>query len=278
MVKNSHKNKITGESHMLNRRWFMALTGVIGLLSLLAGGAVHAEGKSLKVVTSSTFRSTLEEVLPAFEARTGIKVELLIGPSMGATVDAIPTRLGRGEDLDVLVMIGAALDDLIKQGKVAADSKMVLAKSGIGIMVKAGAPHPDVSTPEALKQTLLAAKSAAWSDSASGVYIQKEMLAKLGIAEQVLPKGKTIPADPVGWGIAKGESEIGFQQLSELKPLKGIDILGPLPGDLQKISLVSAGVVGASKSADASRQLIAYLTSPEVKQAITSNGMEPVGK
>ena len=264
---------------MLNRRDFLALsaaTGAYATSGLI--GQARADAAPLQVVTSSTFRAALETLLPQFQAATGIKATILIGPSMGTTTDAIPMRLQRGENLDVLIMIGAALEDLIKQGKVLPDSKAVLASSGIGVIVKAGAPHPDISTPEALKAALIAAKSVGWSDSASGVYIQNKMLPKLGLSDIVGGKGKMIPADPVGLSVAKGDIELGFQQLSELKPIKGIDILGPLPADLQLTSLVAAGVLATSTSAEAGRKLIAFLASHEASKIIADTGLEPLTK
>ena len=161
---------------------------------------------------------------------------------MGTTVNAIPVRLERGEPADVLIMVGYALGDLAKQGKVVADSSVDLVKSPIGMAVKSGAPKPDISSVDALKRTLLAAKSVAYSDSASGVYISTEMFQKLGIANEMKDKARAIPATPVGESVARGDVEIGFQQISELKPVAGIDIVGQLPADVQKITVFSAGI------------------------------------
>jgi molybdate transport system substrate-binding protein len=257
---------------MMQRRHLLlggaALAGVARLRPALAA-------ESLRVISSGGFAAALKVLAPQFERESGIPLDLGWGPSMGTTVDAVPTRLARGEALDVLIMVGYALDDLIKQGKVLADSRVVLARSGIGVVVKAGAPHPDVSTPEALKAALLAAKSVAWSDSASGVYIQNEMLAKLGVAQALAGKGRMIPAEPVGAVVARGEAEIGFQQISELKPVKGIDLVGPLPPPLQKITQFSAGIVTGSPRVAEARKLLAYLASPEARAAITDSGLEP---
>ncbi len=126
-------------------------------------------------------------------------------------------------------MVGYALGDLVKQGKVVADSRVDLAESGIGVVVRAGAPKPDISTVDALKRALLAAKSVAYSDSASGVYISHEMFKKMGIEAEMAGKARMIPAEPVGAVVARGEAEIGFQQISELKPIKGIELVGPAP-------------------------------------------------
>ena len=174
---------------------------------------------------------------------------------MGVTHNAIPVRLERGEAIDVVIMAAPALDDLIKQGKVRPDSRVELVQSKMAMAVKAGAPHPDISTLEAFKRTLLAAKSIAYSDSASGVYLSTVLFPKLGIADQIKAKSKMIPADPVGGVVASGEFEIGFQQVSELRPVKGIDIVGELPPGAQQITVFAAGIPTTSKQPEAARTL-----------------------
>src|SRR6202012_5825448 len=215
-------------------------------------------------------------LVPEFERQTGNKVITAYGPSMGTTTNAIPVRLGRGGTADVLIMVGYALDDLAKKGKVAADSRVELVKSPIGIAVKAGAPKPDISSSDAVKRALLAAKSVAYSDSASGVYVSTEMFQRLGIAEQMKDKAKMIPAEPVAGVVARGDAEIGFQQISEMLPVPGIDIVGPLPPDLQKITVFSAGIAAVSKEPDAGKALIKFLASPAASAAIVKSGMEPI--
>src|SRR5882757_9677773 len=148
---------------------------------LLAGGANAAE---VRVMISGGLTAAYKVLVPEFERATGHTVLTAYGPSMGTTVTAIPVRLERGEPADVLIMVGYALSDLAKQGKVVAASSVDLVKSPIGMAVRAGAPKPDISSVDALKRTLLAAKSIAYSDSASGVYISTEMFQKLGIADE----------------------------------------------------------------------------------------------
>jgi len=240
---------------------------------LLAGSAAAAE---VRVMISGGLTAAFNALVPEFERTTGNKVSTAYGPSMGTTVNAIPVRLERGEPADVLIMVGYALGDLVKNGKVVADSRVDLVKSLIGIAVKTGAPKPDISSPEALKRALLAAKSVAYSDSASGVYVSTEMFAKLGIADAMKDKARKIPATPVGEIVARGEAEIGFQQMSELKPVEGIDIVGPLPDELQKITMFSAGIATASKEPDAGKALIKFLASPAARAELIKSGMDPI--
>jgi molybdate transport system substrate-binding protein len=159
---------------------------------------------------------------------------------------------------------------------VVAGTSVDLVTSPIGIAVKAGAPKPDISSVDAVKRALLAAKSVAYSDSASGVYVSTEMFDKLGITDAMKDKAKKIPATPVGEIVAKGEAEIGFQQIAELRPVSGIDIVGPLPDGLQKITVFSAGIATASKEPDAGKALIKFLASPAARDAIIKSGMEPI--
>src|SRR6202030_2751902 len=195
---------------------------------------------------------------------------------MGSTTNAIPMRLERGEPADVLILVGYALDDLIKQGKAVAGSRVDLVNSKIGIAVKTGAPKPDISSADAIKRALLAAKSVAYSDSASGVYVSTEMFEKLGVAAEMKDKAKKIPATPVAEVVARGEAELGFQQISELKPVTGINIVGPLPDALQKVTVFSAGIAAASKEPEAGKALIKFLASPAARETIVNSGLEPI--
>jgi molybdate transport system substrate-binding protein len=245
------------------------------LICALLGVAGAARADEIKVVTSGGFTAAYLELVPQYEAATHNKLSTEFGPSMGTTHNAIPIRLDRGEEIDVVIMAGPALDELIQQGKVRAGSRVDLVKSYIGMAVKAGAPQPDISTVDALKRTLLAAKSIAYSDSASGVYLSTELFPKLGIADQIKGKSKKIEADPVGGVVATGEFEIGFQQISELRPVKGIDIVGPLPPGAQRITVFAAGIPAISKHPEAARALIQWLASPAGYAAIRKSGLEP---
>jgi molybdate transport system substrate-binding protein len=248
------------------------LLGVTAAL-LLTGAAGAAE---VRVMISGGLTAAYKALVPEFERQTGNKVLTAYGPSMGTTVNAIPVRLERGEPADVLILVGYALGDLVKQGKVIADSRVDLVKSPIGVAVKAGAPKPDISSADAVKRALLAAKTVAYSDSASGVYVSTEMFDKLGIADAMKDKARKIPATPVGEIVARGDAELGFQQIAELRPVPGIDIVGQLPPDLQKITVFSAGIASAAREPDAGRALIKFLASPAARDALIKSGLDPI--
>jgi molybdate transport system substrate-binding protein len=235
-----------------------------------------ANAAEVRVMISGGLTAAYKVLVPEFERATGHTVVTAYGPSMGTTTNAIPVRLERGEPADVLIMVGYALKDLADKGKVIPDSRVDLVKSPIGVAVKAGVPKPDISTADALKRTLLAAKTIAYSDSASGVYVSTEMFQKLGIAEEMKDRARKIPATPVGEIVAHGQAEIGFQQISELKPVEGIDIVGPLPDELQRITVFSAGIATVSKEPDAGRALIKFLASSAARDAIVKSGMDPI--
>ena len=245
----------------------------VALSLWLAGTAQAAE---VHVMISGGLSAAYNALVPEFEKATGNKVVTAYGPSMGTTVNAIPMRLGRGEPADVLILVGYALDDLIKQGKAVSGSKVDLVNSKIGVAVKAGAPKPDISSADAVKHALMAAKSVAYSDSASGVYVSTEMFDKLGIAAEMKDKAKKIPATPVAEIVAKGEAELGLQQISELKPVTGVDIVGPLPDSLQKITVFSAGIATEAKEPEAGKALIKFLGSPAARKTIIDSGLEPI--
>jgi molybdate transport system substrate-binding protein len=235
-----------------------------------------ASGEEIRVMTSGAFTAAYLEVTPQFERSTQNKVVTSYGASMGNAPDSIPMRLERGEAVDVVILARPALDELVKQGKVIAGSRVDLVRSSIGMAVRAGARKPDISSVEALKRTLLEVKSIAYSASASGVYLSTEMFQRLGIADQIAGKCKRIANEPVGAVVARGEAEIGFQQISEILPVKGADYAGPLPPEVQKVTVFSAGVATSSKHPDGAKALIQFLASPAVEPAVVKSGLEPV--
>jgi len=238
---------------------------------LLAGQAAAGE---IHVMISGAFSEAYKALVPAYERHAGDRILSAYGPSMGETWEALPNRLMRGEPADVVILARTALDGLVKQGKVAPGTEVDLARSRIAVAVKAGAKIPDISSVESFKRALLEARSIAYSDSASGVYISKEMFRRLGIEAEVAPKSKMIPATPVGLIVARGDAEIGFQQLSELLPVAGIQVVGPIPDEVQKITVFSAGITMAATAPAAARRLIEYLRSEKAWPTIRRTGLE----
>jgi len=252
-----------------------ALAAALLFVSVLADRAAAAE---LHVMNSGGFTAALAKLSSRFEQKTGDRLAVATGPSMGTTPFAIPVRLARGEPADVLIMVRGALDKLAEQGVVIKASEVDLATSRVGIAVKAGAPLPDISTVEGLKRALLDAKSIAYSDSASGVYVGSDLFRRLGIDREVSAKARMIPATPVGLIVASGKAEIGFQQISELLPIPGITVVGPIPDSVQKITTFSAGVTASAKSPKAARRLIGFLTSAEAQPTIRQTGLDPISR
>lgn len=229
----------------------------------------------IKVMISGGLTAAYLEVLPELERATGNELVTYFGASMGSAPDAIPMRLERGEPADVLIMVGYALDHLIERGVVVAESRVDLARSGIGMVVRAGAPKPDIGSVDAFKRTLLAAESIAFSASASGRYLSTELFPRLGIAEQIEGKSKQISSERVGTVVARGEAEIGFQQISELLPIPGVDFVGPLPPELQKTTVFAAGIPVNARRPEAAREVLRFLMT-SAAPAIARSGMEPV--
>jgi molybdate transport system substrate-binding protein len=250
-----------------------AIVLVLASVLALAGVACSAE---VNVMISGGFSAAYGELVPAFERATGHKLVTVRGASMGTTPESIPSRLQRGESADVVIMVSEAIDALMKQGKVVDGSRVDLARSVIGMSVRAGTPKPDISSVDAFKQTLLGAKSIAYSDSASGVYLSTVLFPRLGIADQIKGKSRKIEGEPVGNVVARGEAEVGFQQVSELLAVKGVDFVGPLPAEVQKVTVFGIGVATGAKQPDAAWALMNFLASPAAIAAIKKSGLEPV--
>src|SRR4029077_19681579 len=238
---------------------------VVGLTMLLVARPAFAA--DVQVMISSGFYGAYSELGPAFERASGHHLITTRGPSMGDSPEAIPARLARGEAADVVILDGAAADGLASKGLVRADSKVTLARSLVGMVVQAGAAKPDIGSVEAFKTALLAAKSIAYSDSGSGTYLSTKLFAKLGIADAVLPKSRKVrgppSGEPVAAVVARGEAEIGFQQVSELLHVPGVDFVGAIPAALQPGFACSGALTTSAREADAARALIRFLASPE---------------
>ena len=249
------------------------LLGALAAWLALAGAAAAAE---IRVMSSGGFTAAYRALIPEFERQSGHKLTSSYGASMGDAADAIPQRLARGEPADVLILAASGLDSLVRQGRAVEGSRVDLAESRIGFAVRAGAPKPDISSVEAVRRTLLEANSIAYSASASGVYFSTELVRRLGVADEVLPKSRRILSERVGSVVARGDAELGLQQLSELLPIPGIELLGPLPPELQRVTVFSAGIAAGSQQPDAARDLIRFLSSPAAAAAVSATGLDPI--
>ncbi|MCU1759471.1 substrate-binding domain-containing protein [Pseudomonas sp. 14P_8.1_Bac3] len=254
----------------------LTLLTSLGLTSL--GLSALAQAEELHVMTSGGFTAAYKILGPKFAASTGNTLDTALGPSMGKAPEAIPNRLARGEKADVVIMVGYALDELIKQGKVDPASRVELADSRIGLVVREGAPKPDISSIDGLKKTLLEARSVAYSDSASGVYIEDQLFKRLGIEDQLKAKSKMIPKIPVGSVVATGDYQLGFQQVSELLPVPGVSFVAKIPESVQSVTRFAAGIpVGAQHPAEA-KALLDYLASSAAQPDVNATGLDSVSR
>ena len=245
---------------------------VLGVAAL----STTAQAEELKVMTSGGFTAAYKALGPEYAAASGDTLNTILGPSMGKAPEAIPNRLDRGEHADVVIMVGYALDDLIKQGKVDPASRVELADSRIGMVVKEGAAKPSIGTDAELKDALLKARSVAYSDSASGVYIEKQLFKKLGIEQQLVPKSKMIERIPVASVVAKGDYELGFQQVAELRPVPGVTFVAKIPEDVQSVTRYAAGIPVNAEHPKQARALLDYLASPKAQKAVQATGLDSV--
>jgi len=237
---------------------------------------MNAISTDIIVMTSGAFTAAYRALIPKLEALTK-KQFVTAATSIGTGENSIPNRLKRGEAVDVVIVADGVLLQFVKDGLVLADTRTPVARSTIGMAVREGAPKPDISSVDALKRTLLQAKSIAYSASVSGQYLTTELYQRLGIADQVLSKSRLIGGgERVGAVVARGEAEIGFQQISELLPVPGIAHITPLPPEVQKVSVFSAGIATSTRDAEAARRAIAFLASTEAADAITKSGLEPM--
>jgi molybdate transport system substrate-binding protein len=253
----------------------LTAAATIGFVFLLVGGFA-AEAAEIKVLSALAMMPVMEDLGPRFERASGHKLAITF-----ATVGEAVKRVQGGETVDVAVLPRQGIDTFVKDGKAAAGNVTLVATSGNGVAVRKGAPKPDVSSPEALKRTLLAAKSITYTHpvhgGTSGPHIIK-VLERLGIADEM--KAKTIfpkiaGGAAVGALVASGEAEIGLQQIQELIPVSGIEIVGPLPGELQNNLVFAATVMGGAKDVEASKAFVNFLRTPEAVTIIKAKGMEP---
>ena len=248
------------------------------LAAALLAGCSLAQAAELTVMTSGGFTAAYKQLAPKYAAQSGDTLVTVLGPSMGKAPEAIPNRLARGEHADVVIMVGYALDELIRQGKVDPASRVELADSRIGMVVKQGQAKPDIGTPDQLKQTLLSAKSVAYSDSASGVYIEKELYKKLDIEDRLVGKSTMVERIPVASQVAQGTYELGFQQVAELLPVPGVTFVGKIPESLQSVTRFAAAIPKGAEHPAEAKQLLQYLASPAVQPDVRATGLDSVAR
>jgi molybdate transport system substrate-binding protein len=242
------------------------------LVIALAAGARRAEAAELQVLSAGAMRSIVTELAAAFEKETSNPVKLTFG-----TVGALKAQLADGAPADVVIMTQEAMQEMARQGAVVEGSWVAIGRTGIGVGVRDGAPKPDIGTPEALKRTLLATKSLVYVDPAqggtSGIHFAG-VLQKLGIAEAVKPKTTLVPGGYPAELVAKGQVDLVVHQISEIVPVKGVTLVGPLPKELQKTTVYAAGVTVASASPPASRAFVAFLARPDFKPKLAAAGLD----
>src|SRR5262249_27618528 len=267
-----------GRRTVMMLSWLARSFFALGILPM-TGTAFAAE---VHVMISAGFYRVYSELSPAFERTSGNRLITTRGPSMGDSPEAIPTRLARGEPADVVIMDGGAVDELRKRGLVRPGSKIDLARSQIGMVVRAGAAKPDIGSVESLRNTLLAAKSIAYSDSGSGTYLSTTLFPKLGIAEQIAGKSRKVrgppSGEPVAAVVARGEAEIGFQQVSELIHVPGISFVATIPAEVQPETFFSGALASTVRQPDAAIALIRFFTSRDAAPVILQAGLTPLSE
>src|SRR4051794_20559612 len=241
---------------------------------LLLAGMATASAAEVKILTAGAMKAVVLELVPIFEKQTGHKAVI-----DNDTAGGLTKRIEGGEAFDLVVVTPGAVKELAAKGKFAG-SGVNVARVGVGVVVKEGAPAPDIATVEAFKKALLAAKSVAYIDPASGgssgIYIAG-LLDKLGIAAEVKPKAKLIPGGAVAEHVARGEAELGIHQISEILPVKGVTLVGPLPADIQNYTVYAAALGAQAKEGDAAKDLLKALSGPAAAEVLKSKGMEPAG-
>src|SRR6266516_536595 len=257
-------------------QWFFTLC--MAVLSI--GGTASAA--DVHVMISAGFYGVYSELGPAFERASGHRLITTRGPSLGDSPEAIPTRLGRGETADVVILDGGSADELARRGLVQAGSKIVLARSLVGMVVRAGAAKPDIRSVEAFRKVLLAVNSIAYSDSASGIYLSTTLFATLGVADQVAGKSRKVrgppSGEPVAAVVARGEAEIGFQQVSELINVPGITFAGTIPAEVQLVTFFAGALTSTVKQPEPAIALIRFLASPQAAPVILKAGLQPLSE
>ena len=249
--------------------WPRIVAAAVVCFTMMAG-APEARAAEITVLCSNGIKEVLVELIPNFERSTGHKVSINYD-----TTTTIVERINRGARADLVILTSEAIDDLVKQGAVVSGSRVDLARSRIALAMRAGAPKPDISSPEALKRSLLAARSVAiTSNGVSGLHFLT-VLERLGIADTMKPRIIRVDTGPTGALVANGRADIAVQQFSELMPVSGIEIIGALPGDLQRVTVFSAGMSTAAKEPAVAKALVQLLAADPAQPVIKRKGLEP---
>jgi ABC-type molybdate transport system substrate-binding protein len=238
--------------------------------------ALPATAEQVVVMTSGAFTAPFEVAAPWFERRSGHDVTAVFGASTGGAPDSIPARLARGERADLVIASAQAIDALIAAGEIQPGSRRDLVLSRIGVAVRAGAAKPDISSVDALVRAVREARSIAYSASVSGTYLATELFPRLGLAEEIAAKGRRVESERVGAVVARGDAELGFQQISELVTIDGVDHVGPLPDEVQRVSTFSAGIAAGASSPDAARELVEFLASVALGPVVERYGLDQI--
>lgn len=244
------------------------------VLAAVALANTPASAAEIRVMTSGAFTAAYQALIPMCGVAAGDSV-ITVTTTMGTGDTSIPSRLERREAADVVIVDRDALEALVGRGLVARGSGVDLARSAIAMVVRAGATKPDIRSVAAFRQTLLSAASIAYSASVSGDYLSSQVFQQLGLADQVLPKSRRVVGERVGAVVARGEVEIGFQQISELLPIPGVDYVGPIPRELQRVTVFSAGLAAHAAEPQRARAFVSCLASRQAAAIVAETGMEP---
>lgn len=225
---------------------------------------------TIRLLVSNSMRAVMDELIPRFEREQGHQVEISYDPAK-----LMMERIRRGESADVVILGGTAVEDLVKEGRVADASRRLIASCGVGLAVRAGAPKPGIGSVDAFKRALLAARSIAWTqEGASGMYFSK-LIERLGISDEISKKAVRRPGGLIAELVVSGDAELAVQQIPELMAVAGVDVVGPLPGELQQVTVSSGGVFAASRQPQAAEALLRFLKTPGSAAVLKSRGHEP---
>ena len=247
------------------------------LLVALVVSRAAAQVGDVRVMSSGATAPAYLQLVPSFESATKLKA-MTLALSNGVGAANIATRVRGGEAVDVLFLSASTMDDMIKEGHVVPASRADIGRSAIGVGVLAGAKRPDISTVEALTRTFLEAKSIAVSAQISGIYLTNELFPSLGIAAQVMSKVRRVENEPVGNALVRGEAELGVQQISELRGVKGVDYVGPFPEAVQRVSVFAVGIATKAPNPAGARALVDLVLSPAGRAVLEQSGLDPIAR